>query len=388
MLRGYKTEINPTEEQKIIIHKTLGVCRFIYNFYLLHNKEIYEKEKRFVSGMDFSKWLNNEFIPNNPEYEWIKEVGSKAVKQAIMNAEKAFKGFFKGQSKFPRFKKKKNQDVKAYFPKNNKGDWTVERHKVKIPTIGWVKLKEKGYILTNGIVKSGTFSFKSGKYYVSVLIEDEKDYTFDEFNEGIGIDLGIKDLAIVSNLESPFKNINKTKEVRRLEKQLKREQRKLSRKYESLKKQNKNKEGRATRQNIQKQIAKVQRIHKRLSNIRENHINQTVNKIVKAKPSYITIEDLNIRGMMKNRHLAKAVSQQCFHQFQTKLKCKCKIYGIELRIVDRFYPSSKVCSECGFIKKDLKLSDRTYICSECGMVMDRDKNASINLANAEIYKVA
>lgn len=174
MLRGYKTEINPTEEQKIIIHKTLGVCRFIYNFYLSHNKEIYEKEKRFVSGMDFSKCLNNEFIPNNPEYEWIKEVGSKAVKQAIMNAEKAFKGFFKGQSKFPRFKKKKNQDVKAYFPKNNKGDWTVERHKVKIPTIGWVKLKEKGYILTNGIVKSGTFSFKSGKYYVSVLIEFEK----------------------------------------------------------------------------------------------------------------------------------------------------------------------------------------------------------------------
>jgi len=388
MLRGYKTEINPTEEQKIIIHKTLGVCRFIYNFYLLHNKEIYEKEKRFVSGMDFSKWLNNEFIPNNPEYEWIKEVGSKAVKQAIMNAEKAFKGFFKGQSKFPRFKKKKNQDVKAYFPKNNKGDWTVERHKVKIPTIGWVKLKEKGYILTNGIVKSGTFSFKSGKYYVSVLIEDEKDYTFDEFNEGIGIDLGIKDLAIVSNLESPFKNINKTKEVRRLEKQLKREQRKLSRKYESLKKQDKNKEGRATRQNIQKQIAKVQRIHKRLSNIRENHINQTVNKIVKAKPSYITIEDLNIRGMMKNRHLAKAVSQQCFHQFQIKLKFKCKIYGIELRIVDRFYPSSKVCSECGFIKKDLKLSDRTYICSECGLVIGRDKNASINLANAKIYKVA
>ena len=125
-----------------------------------------------------------------------------------------------------------------------------------------------------------------------------------------------------------------------------------------------------------------------MSNIRENHINQTVSKIVKTKPSYITIEDLNVRGMMKNRHLAKAVSQQCFHQFKINLEWKCKIYGIELRIVDRFYPSSKLCSECGFIKKDLKLSDRTYICSECGMVMDRDKNASINLANAKIYKVA
>ena len=388
MLRGYKTEINPAEEQKIIIHKTLGVCRFIYNFYLAHNKEIYEKEKRFVSGMDFSKWLNNEFIPNNLEYQWIKEVGSKAVKQSIMNAEKAFKRFFNGESKFPRFKKKKNQDVKAYFPKNNKTDWTIERHKVKIPTLGFVGLKEKGYIPTNAIVKSGTISFKAGKYSVSIVVEDTKDYTFDEFNEGIGIDLGIKDLAIVSNLESPFKNINKTKEIRRFEKQLKREQRKLSRKYESLKKQNKDKKGVATRQNIQKQIAKVQRIHNRLSNIRENNINQTVNKIVKTKPSYITIEDLKVRGMMKNRHLAKAVSQQRFNQFKIKLQCKCKIYGIELRIVDRFYPSSKICSECGTIKKDLKLSDRTYICSECGMIMDRDKNASINLANAKIYKVA
>ena len=388
MLRGYKTEIHPTEEQKIIIHKTLGVCRFIYNFYLSNNKEIYEKEKRFVSGMDFSKWLNNEFIPNNPEYQWIKKAGSKAVKKSIMNGEKAFKRFFKKQSKFPRFKKKKNQDIKAYFPKNNKSDWTVERHRVKIPTLGFVRLKEKGYIPNNGIVKSGNISFKAGRYYVSVLVKDKKDYTFDGFSEGIGIDLGIKDLAIVSNIESPFKNINKTKEVKRLEKQLKREQRKLSRKYESLKKQNKNKEGVATRQNIEKQIAKVQGIHKRLSNIRENHINQTVNKIVKTKPSYVTIEDLNVRGMMKNRHLAKAVSQQCFHQFKTKLQWKCKIYGIELRIVDRFYPSSKRCYECGFIKKDLKLSDRTYICSECEMIMDRDRNASIYLANAKIYKLA
>ena len=243
MLRGYKTEIHPTEEQKIIIHKTLGVCRFIYNFYLSRNKEIYEKEKRFVSGMDFSKWLNNEFIPNNPEYKWIKEVGSKATKQSIMNGEKAFKRFFKGQSKFPRFKKKKNQDIKAYFPKNNNGDWTIERHRVKVPTLGFVRLKEFGYIPVNSTVKSGTISSKAGKYYVSVLVDDEKNYTFDSFTEGIGIDLGIKDLAIVSNLESPFKNINKTKEVKRLEKQLKREQRKLSRKYESLKKQNKNKEG-------------------------------------------------------------------------------------------------------------------------------------------------
>lgn len=388
MLRAYKTEINPTNEQKQIIHRTIGVCRYVYNFYLAHNKELYSKEKRFVSGMDFSKWLNNEFILNNPEYKWIKGVGSKAVKQSIMNGEKAFKRFFNGESNFPRFKKKKNQDVKMHFPKNNKTDWTVERHRIKIPTLGFVQLKENGYIPTSKMVTSGTVSMKAGRYYVSVVIEDSTEYTFETYNEGIGIDLGIKDLAIVSSLEKPFKNINKTQAVKKLEKKLKREQRKLSRKYESLKLRNKKEGGNATRHNIQKQVVKVQKLHQRLSNIRENYINQTVNTIVKQKPSYITIEDLNVRGMMKNRHLSRAIAQQGFNQFRVKLTNKCHQYGIELRIVDRFYPSSKMCSECGAINKNLKLSDRTYACAECGCVLDRDKNASINLANAKTYKIA
>lgn len=389
MLRAYKTEISPTEEQKRLIHKTIGVCRFIYNFYIAHNKDVYEKEKRFISGMDFSKWLNNEFIPSNKEYLWIKEIGSKAVKQSIMNGEKAFKKFFKKQSGFPNFKKKKNQDVKAYFPKNNKGDWTVERHRIKIPTLGFVRLKEKGYIPTKAIVKSGTVSFKAGRYYVSVLVEDEVIIKNNTVNQGIGIDLGIKDFAIVSNIEKPFKNINKTNKVKKLEKKLKREQRKLSRKYESLKFRNKNIEGgKATRQNIQKQVAKVQKLHQTLTNIRENHINQTINTIVKQKPSYITIEDLNVNGMMKNKHLARAIAQQKFYQFRNKLQYKCILNGIELRTVDRFYPSSKMCSECGSINKELKLSDRVYVCKECGCIIDRDKNASINLANAKVYKIA
>jgi putative transposase len=388
LLRAYKTEINPSSELAQKIHQTLGVCRFIYNFYLVHNKEVYEKEKKFVTGMEFSKWLNNEFIPNNLEYGWIKGVGSKAVKQSIMNGEKAFKRFFKGESGFPKFKKKNKSDIKAYFPKNHKTDWAVERHRVKIPTLGFVKVKEKGYIPTNVNVISGTVSMKAGRYYVSVLVEDNKDYSFNNFTEGIGIDLGVKDLAIVSNIEKPFKNINKTKEVRILEKKLKREQRKFSRKYEGLKKRNKKEKGEATRQNIRKQIVKVQKLHQRLSSIRGNYINQTVNTIVKQKPSYITIEDLNVRGMMKNKHLARAIAQQGFNQFKTKLTNKCHIYGIGLRVVDRFYPSSKLCSECGSINKNLKLSDRTYICPECGCIIDRDKNASINLANAKIYKIA
>ena len=178
MLKSYKTEINPTFEQKQIINRTIGVCRFIYNFYLAHNREIYESEKRFVSGMDFSKWLNNEFIPNNSEFSWIKDVSSKSVKQSIMNAEKAFKNFFKGKSKFPKFKKKNKSNVKMYFVKTDaKAIISCERHRIKIPTLGWVRLKEKGYIPTNPnthIIKSGTVSCKAGRYYVSVLVGQEE----------------------------------------------------------------------------------------------------------------------------------------------------------------------------------------------------------------------
>ncbi|EPB8149891.1 RNA-guided endonuclease InsQ/TnpB family protein [Clostridium perfringens] len=387
MKRAYKMEINPTDEQKSKIHQTIGVSRFIYNFYIAHNKEIYEREGKFVSGMDFSKWLNNEYIPNNQDKKWIKEVSSKATKQAIMNGDKAFKDFFKKAKGFPKFKKKKNQDVKAYFPKNNKTDWTLERHRVKIPTLGWVRLKEFGYIPVNSIVKSGTVSQKADRYYVSILVEERDIKISNTNNEGLGIDLGIKYFAICSN-GNKFKNINKTSTVKKVEKMLKREQRKLSRKYESLKIRNKKeKGGNATRQNIQKQVVKVQKLHQRLRNIRTDYINKTVSKIVKQKPSYVTIEDLNVKGMMKNKHLSKAIASQKFFEFKTKLTVKCKENNIELRIVDRFYPSSKTCSQCGKIKKDLKLSNRIYKCN-CGLDIDRDLNASINLKNAKEYKIA
>ena len=385
--RAYKIEINPTDEQKSKIHRTIGVSRFVYNFYIARNKEIYKKEGKFVSGMDFSKWLNNEYIPKNQEVKWIKEVSSKATKQAIMNGDKAFRDFFKKAKGFPRFKKKKNQDVKAYFPKNNKTDWTLERHRVKIPTLGWVRLKEFGYIPVNSIVKSGTVSQKADRYYVSILVEDDYIEVSKSTNEGVGIDLGVKEFAVCSD-GIKFKNINKTSTVKKVEKKLKREQRKLSRKYESLKIRNKNiKEGRATRQNIQKQVVKVQKLHQRLANIRTDYINKTVFSIVKQKPSYITIEDLAVSNMMKNKHLSKAISSQKFFEFKTKLMSKCKQNNIELRIVDRFYPSSKTCSNCGKIKKDLKLSDRIYKC-DCGFTIDRDLNASINLKNAKEYKIA
>ncbi|OYO84904.1 transposase, partial [Clostridioides difficile] len=284
MKRAYKIEINPTTEQKSKIHQTIGVSRFIYNFYIAHNKEVYESKGKFISGMDFSKWLNNEYIPNNQDMKWIRDVSSKATKQAIMNGDKAFKDFFKKTKGFPKFKKKKNQDVKAYFPKNNKTDWTIERHRVKIPTLGWVRLKEFGYIPINSIVKSDTVNQKSDRYYVSILVGEDDIQVSKCTIEGIGIDLGIKDFAICSN-GSKFKNINKTSTVKKVEKKLKREQRKLSRKYESLKVRNKNiKEGVATRQNIQKQIVKVQKIHQRLANIRTDYINKTVFQVIEQKP--------------------------------------------------------------------------------------------------------
>ena len=387
MKRAYKMEINPTDEQKSKIHRTIGVSRFVYNFYIARNKEIYERKGKFISGMDFSKWLNNEYIPNNQEVKWIKEVSSKATKQAIMNGDKSFRDFFKKAKGFPRFKKKKNQDVKAYFPKNNKTDWTIERHRVKIPTLGWIRLKEFGYIPVNSIVKSGTVSQKADRYYVSILVEETDIKISNPNNAGVGIDLGIKEFAVCSD-GIKFKNINKTSTVKKVEKKLKREQRKLSRKYESLKIRNKNiREGRATSQNIQKQIVKVQKLHQRLTNIRTDYINKIVSSIIKQKPSYITIEDLNVKGMMKNKHLSKAIASQKFFEFKTKLMSKCKQNNIELRIVDRFYPSSKTCSNCGKIKKDLKLSDRIYKC-DCGFTIDRDLNASINLKNAKEYKIA
>jgi putative transposase len=196
----------------------------------------------------------------------------------------------------------------------------------------------------------------------------------------MGIDLGVKDLAICSN-KQVFANINKSKEVKRLEKKLKREQRSLSRMFENKKK------GESSQKNIQKQKRKVQRIHHRLDNIRTDYINKTIAEIVKTKPSYITIENLNVSGMMKNRHLSKAVASQKFYEFRTKLKTKCDDNGIELRIVDRWYPSSKICHYCGNIKKDLKLSDRIYRC-DCGYVEDRDFNASLNLRDAKTYEIA
>ena len=384
MLKSFKTEINPTEEQKARIRRTIGICRYVYNFYLGHNKALHDNGEKFMTGKSFSLWLNNEYIPDNPDKTWIREVYSKAVKKSIEDGCTAFTRFFKHQSDFPKFKKKGKSDVKMYFVRNNPKDCQCERHRLKIPTLGWVRIKEKGYIPTTKdgyMIRSGTVSVKAGRFYVSVLVEIPDVNIDNNSNEGIGIDLGLKDFAIVSNGKT-YRNINKSAGLKKLEKQLIREQRSLSRKYENLKK------GESTqRANIQKQKLKVQKLHHKMDNIRTDHINKTIAEIVKTKPSYITIEDLNVKGMMKNRCLSKAVASQKFYEFRTRLKAKCDENGIELRVADRFYPSSKTCHHCGSVRKNLKLSDRIYRC-ECGYVADRDLNAALNLKDTKTYRIA
>ena len=285
-----------------------------------------------MSGKLFSVWLNNDYLPNHQEYSWIREVSSKSVKHSIEDACTAFSRFFHHQSGFPRYKKKGRSNVKMYFVRNNPKDCLCERHRIKIPTLGWVRLKEKGYIPTSKdgyIIKSGTISMKAGRYYVSALVEVTDPVRDSCFSDGVGIDLGLKNLAIISN-GTVYRNINKTARIRKLEKQLRREQRKLSRKYENLKK------GESTQKaNIRKQKLKVQKLHQRLENIRTDYINKTISEIAKTKPSH----------------------------------------------------TSKICHCCGHIKKDLKLSDRVYKCA-CGYTEDRDFNAALNLRDAETYEIA
>ena len=387
MTKNYKCikiEIKPTSEQIEKINNTIGTGRYLYNLYIAYNKQIYENEKRFVTGFEFSKYINNVYIKENSDKTWIKDVSSKANTYSIMNAEKAFKRFFKKLSNFPKFKKKTASVQSCYFPKNNKTDFEFYRHKIKIPTLKFVRLKEYGHIPKNANIKSGTIVKTAGKYFLSLLIDvsDIKCKINNNNNaDGLGIDLGIKDFAVCSN-GKVFKNINKNCKIIRIEKRLKRQQRKLSRKYLSCKNLKKKL---YESKNFQKQKLKISKIFYKLNCIRNDYINKVVNEITKAKLKYITIEDLKISNMIKNRHLSKAISSQKFYKFKIKLTEKCKEHNIELRMVDKFYPSSKTCSRCGNIKKDLKLKDRIYKCLNCGMELDRDYNASINLKNVKTY---
>ena len=384
MYKAIKIELKLTNEQKIQVNKTIGTERFIFNEYIKYNQEQYELGNKFVSAFDFSKYINNIYLPSNPDKKWIKEVSSKSVKQAMIYGEKAFKNFFKGLSGFPVFKKKGKNELGAYFVKDGKKDFEFYRHKIKIPTLKFVRVKEYGYIPKNANIKSGTISKIADRYFLSLVIEvDDIVKTENTSTKGLGIDLGIKDTAICSD-GRVFKNINKTKKVKKIKKKLKREQRKMSRSVEYSKT---NKIKLKELKNFNKKKLKVQRLFYRLNCIRYDYNNKMVDEITRTKLKYITIENLKVSNMMKNRHLSKAIQEQNFFSIRTKLINKCKERNIELRLVDTFYPSSKTCSCCGSIKKDLKLNNRIYKCSNCGLEIDRDYNASINLEKAKVYKI-
>ena len=384
MYKALKIELKLTEEQKIQVNKTIGVGRFIYNEYIKYNQEQYELGNKFVSAFDFSKYINNVYLLNNPDKKWIKDVSSKSVKQAMIYGEKAFKRFFKGLNSFPVFKKKGRNELGAYFVKDGKKDFEFYRHKIKIPTLKFVRVKEYGYVPKNANIKSGTITKIADRYFLSLVIEvDDTIKATNTNTKGLGVDLGIKDIAICSN-GMVFKNINKTKKIKKIKKKIKREQRKMARSVEYSKS---NKIKLKECKNFNKKKLKVQKIFYRLNCIRDDYNNKMVDEITRTKLKYITIEDLKVSNMMKNKHLSKAIQEQNFFSIRTKLINKCKERNIELRLVDTFYPSSKTCSCCGSIKKDLKLNDRIYKCCNCGLEIDRDHNASINLEKAKVYKI-
>lgn len=382
MKRNYKTEIDPSPEQILKIHKTIDTCNYVYNFYIQKSEEMYRSEHNFLSGYKFSVWLNNEYLPEHPELLWIKEVSSKSVKQSINYAYKTYVKFAKKE--IPTLNLKKTKEGKMYFVKTDKKAviW-CERHRIKIPTLGWVKIKEKGYIPTSDsgkLISSGTVSYRNGRYYVSVVIEENGTISErKEKTEGLGIDLGIINFATLSN-GMIFKNIYKSTNIVRKKKQKLKQERKLSYKYL------KEKKGKATNNNIEKQKAKLQKSYADISNVKNDYVNKVIATIIKQNPKYITVESLYVKGMTKNKYMRKLIYPQGFYTFVRKLKLKCAQNNIELRMVDRFFPSSKMCHNCGKIKKDLKLSDRVYKC-DCGYCNDRDINASLNLRDAKVYKI-
>ena len=365
-----KVRLKPTKQQEFQLYKSSGTARFIYNWTLAKQQENYKQGNKFISDSVLRKDITQ--LKKTEEFNWLNEVSNNVPKQAVKDACNAYKRFFKGQAKFPKFKSKKKTKPSFY---NDTQKLKVKEKLVLLEKVGWVRTSEQLPMDTKYYNPRITFD---GKYwYLSVSMEEENEYE-ELNNESLGIDLGIKELAICSD-GNIYGNINKTVKVKKLEKRLRRLQRKVSRKYQN------NKEGSTFVKtcNIIKLEKQIKLLQRRLSNIRKNHLHQTTTSIVKTKPRRIVIEDLNVKGMMKNRHLAKAIQKQGFYEFRKQLEYKSKRKGIELIIADRFFPSSKTCSNCGTINKGLKLSDRIFNC-DCGFSLDRDLNASINLANYNI----
>lgn len=371
MILAKKVRLCPSEIQEQKLWQSVGTARFIYNWTLAKQEENYKNGGKFIPDDTLRKEITQ--LKKN-ELNWLSEVSNNVAKQAVKDACNSYKRFFKGLSGKPRFKSRKRSKKSFY---NDNAKLKVKKGKlVNIEKIGWIKTNEQLPISVK--YSNPRISYDNKYWYLSVGIE-QKEVKEELTNVSLGIDLGLKDLAVCSD-GTVYKNINKTYIVRKIEKRLKRLQRQVSGKYE------KNKKGKeyVKTKNIIKLEKQIQLIHRRLANIRKNYLHQTTTNIVKTKPYRIVIEDLAISNMMKNKHLSDAIRKQGFYEFRRQLEYKCNFRGIELVVADRFYPSSKSCSQCGKIKKDLKLKDRVYKCS-CGLNIDRDLNASINLSK---YKLA
>lgn len=374
MIISKKVRLLPTKEQEIKMLQSVGTARFIYNWTLVKQEENYKNGGKFIQDRELRKELTQ---LKKSSLSWLNEVSNNIAKQAVKDCCIAYKNFFKKLSSKPKFKSRKKSRPSFY---NDPIKLKVKNNIVLLEKIGWVKTSGQIPICK---YTNPRITYDAKYWYISVGIEVDKKQ--DELTDiSLGIDLGLKDLAICSD-GKVFKNINKTKKVKKLEKRLKQKQRQISRKYEM----NKIKEGGSCRfiktRNIEKLENTTKLIHRKLVNIRNNYIHQVTTNIVKTKPYRIVIEDLNISGMMKNKHLSDSVRKQCLHKFRKYITYKSELYGIELVVANRFYPSSKTCSQCGSIKNNLRLKDRVYKCSHCGAVIDRDYNASLNLS---MYKSA
>ena len=387
-MKAYKTEIKPNKQQIELIHQTFGNTRYVYNQFLQCNFERLSNGLNVVSGYEYSKLLNHSL--DTPH--WLLKSPSKAIKQAILNAHIAFRNYFTGKTGKPKFKKKTTHNSFYLI-----GTIKVERHRIFLPKLKWVRLKEFGYIPKN--VKSVTVSMKNGRYYVSCLVHEHKDERIVTANEGIGIDFGLKNQFITKHETIP--SINNSNKIKQLEKKLRRLQRSLSKKYEqnmdkvyykSGKKKGQLKSFKWKRplnqcKNINKQRLVISKLHERIAQIRADYNRKALQSILKQKPRFIVIEDLNVKGLMKNKYLSKAISKAQWCVSRLFLINQCNKLGIELRLAPRFYPSSKLCSNCKYHNKELKLNQRTWTCPNCKIVHDRDRNASINLEQCSTYTV-
>jgi len=369
----------PNNKQRTKLFQYANSARFAYNWALGREQENYKSGGKFI----FDGELRKEFtqLKKTAEYAWLNNVSNNVTKQAIKDACEAYRNFFKGYTKFPRFKSKKYATPK-FYQDNIKIQFTETHVKVEgfavskkknKQKLNWIRLAEHGRIPTENVkYRNPRFKYDGINWWITIGVEYEN-LSVAPSNEGMGIDLGIKDLAICSD-KHKYQNINKTQKIKKLEKRKRRLQRSISRKYE------KNKEGGSycKTSSIIKSEKELLKVNHRLTNIRHDYLHQTTSEIIKREPSFICMEDLNVKGMMKNRHLSKTVQQQGFYEFRRQMEYKSAWNNIPFMIADRFFPSSKLCSCCGKIKKDLKLSDRIYKC-ECGNVIDRDYQAALNL---------